>query len=157
MVSACKKVLRATALPLPRREELANTRRRQCTSERGLAGKTTWNYGKRAMSPRPAFIASSSFEHRASRRDDRGSEALILLPGSDRIGELGPLDDGRGLHDLLAEDVALDEVREPRGQFVVDETFCRDGEDLCKGVYVSRMRKWIKGNLRRAYGLFLPG
>lgn len=45
------------------------------------------------------------------------------------------LDDWGRLHDLLAEDVSLDEVGKPRFQFVRDEAFCRDGEDLYGDIY----------------------
>ena len=36
-----------------------------------------------------------------------------------------------GLGDIPAEDVALDEVGKPHGEFVADELASRDGEDLC--------------------------
>ena len=39
---------------------------------------------------------------------------------------LGPLDDRWGLLDVLAEDVALDEVRKPHLELVADETLRRD-------------------------------
>jgi len=60
---------------------------------------------------------------------------LILLSSSNGIGELGLLDDWRRLHDLLAHDVALDEVREPRVQLVADVALRWDGEDLCEREY----------------------
>ena len=37
----------------------------------------------------------------------------------------------RGLGDLLAHDVALDEVRQPDFGFVLEVDGCGDGEDLC--------------------------
>ena len=54
-----------------------------------------------------------------------------LLRVEQRHGLFFPLDDRRRLDDVLAEDVALDEVGEPDVQFVADETLGRDGEDLC--------------------------
>lgn len=47
------------------------------------------------------------------------------------IGVIGSGNDGWGLGDVLAEDVALDKVRKPDGQLMADELAGRDGEDLC--------------------------
>jgi len=60
---------------------------------------------------------------------------LILFSSSKGIGEFDPLDDWRRLRDLLAHDVALDEVREPRVQLVADVALRWDGEDLCEREY----------------------
>lgn len=47
------------------------------------------------------------------------------------VDEVGLFDDWWWLDDVHAEDAALDEVREPDGCLVVEESFRRDGEDLC--------------------------
>lgn len=44
----------------------------------------------------------------------------------------GCRDDGRWLGDVLAEDVALEEVGQPDFGFVAEELLCWDGEDLCR-------------------------
>jgi hypothetical protein len=49
-----------------------------------------------------------------------------------RIDKIGLLDDWRGLFDLLAEDVSLEEVRKPHSQLIVEETLGWDREDLCE-------------------------
>lgn len=43
---------------------------------------------------------------------------------------LGCRDNGWWLGDVLAEDVALDEVGQPDACLVVEELLCWDGEDL---------------------------
>jgi hypothetical protein len=53
----------------------------------------------------------------------------------------------RGLGDLLAHDVALEEVREPDFGFVFEVDGCGDGEDLCCVVSIVGKRV-ILGDLR---------
>ena len=58
---------------------------------------------------------------------------LLLVEGADGVRRgrrLILLDEWRGLGDVLAEDVALDEVRQPHGGLVVDVRARGDREDL---------------------------
>ena len=50
----------------------------------------------------------------------------------DIFNKVGLLDDWRWLRDLLSEDVPLEEIREPHGQLIVEETLRWDREDLCE-------------------------
>lgn len=52
------------------------------------------------------------------------------LSCGNRVGALALLDDGRWLGDLLAEEMALDEVGEPDLQLVAEELLGGDREDL---------------------------
>ena len=53
------------------------------------------------------------------------------LSRGDGVDTLSLLDDRRGLVDLFAEKVALDEVREPDLKLVAKELFGRYRKDLC--------------------------
>jgi len=48
------------------------------------------------------------------------------------FNKVGLLDDWRWLRDLLSEDVPLEEIREPHGQLIAEETLRWDREDLCE-------------------------
>lgn len=50
----------------------------------------------------------------------------------DIFNKVGLLDDWRWLRDLLSEDVPLEEIREPHGQLIAEETLRWDREDLCE-------------------------
>jgi hypothetical protein len=60
------------------------------------------------------------------------------------LGLVGRGDDWRWLGDILAEDVSLDEPRKPDGQFMVNEIFRWDGENLCD------MLDMIRGRIKSA-------
>ena len=48
------------------------------------------------------------------------------------IDLIGLFDDLRWLHDVLSENVSLDEVWKPHSQFMGDEVLGWDREDLCE-------------------------
>lgn len=54
----------------------------------------------------------------------------VPLGGGDIVDIVRLLDDWRRLNDLLAEDVALDEVRQPDLHLIAKELLRRDREDL---------------------------
>lgn len=62
---------------------------------------------------------------------EASSVALVALLALLALRLVGSRDDRRWLWDVLAEDVALDEVWEPDSQLVADEFAGGDGEDLC--------------------------
>lgn len=72
----------------------------------------------------------------------RGTPLLFV---DELVDLLLPLDDPGWLHDLASEDVSLDEVWKPDGQFMADEAFGWDGENLCV-----RESKW--GILLNGFG-----
>lgn len=49
------------------------------------------------------------------------------------VDRLLNLDNRRGLGDSLAEDVSLEEIRQPRVQLIADKVLGGDREDLCEG------------------------
>lgn len=55
---------------------------------------------------------------------------ITHLSCGNRVSALALLNDGGRLFDLLAEEVALDEVREPNFHLVAEELLGRDREDL---------------------------
>lgn len=56
----------------------------------------------------------------------------MLLGVFSRIVRVSLPDDGGWFGDVPAEDVTLEPVGKPHGQFVVDELLGGDGENLCK-------------------------
>lgn len=74
----------------------------------------------------------------------------IQQVASVRVGDLlllGGRNDGRRLGDLLAEDVALDEVRQPNEQFVRDEFLGGDRKDLWRIPLAWDVREYARSDV----------
>ena len=89
----------------------------------------------RYLSVSSAPNSNISFHNPTHLPTSLSTSCRVSTQGTLGLGDFGDagllLDDRWGLGNVLAEDVALEEVRQEDLGLVADELTCGDGEDLC--------------------------